>query len=67
MVGENKKDDKDEYSDCYYTIVKTIQNIRPTRDANLQKIKNDDYLIKKCQAFLKSYIPGSYRQLSQLK
>ena len=35
MVGENKKDDKDELSEFYYTVVKTIQNIRPTRDANL--------------------------------
>ena len=67
ILGRDLKDEKSESSLPIYSITKTLQNIRLTRDTNLQRVKTSEEKVKKIQAFLKSYIPGAYRHLSQLK
>lgn len=51
----------------YFYITKSRQNIRPERNMLLLKVKTSEDIIKTIQLQLKSYIPGSYRHLSQLK
>jgi len=47
VLGKDIKDDKTDLTMPLYSISKTLQNIRLTRDTSLQKVKTNEETIKK--------------------
>ena len=59
---------KNEFENAkFYFITKTLSQLRIIRDINLRRNEIDEKKIKKIENLVKSYIPGGFRSLINLK